>query len=214
MDDWTVFDELLRMKDGEKILKIQPPSCICISPIVYDDGIAYCTYCGFECLNKKIYTPLSYAEDFSSNRVFYEPLERFKNLLDKFFPIREIVPPRVITFIRKEMKTHFHSTRIITKVLKQFYPNLVDDKYEIFYRLNNCTFPVLAGGERRLVIDDFLKFTNLYRTHTKGKSSCPSLVYCLNRLLNRYSISFPLLSLTIPITLKDYDTYFNMLPNI
>lgn len=214
MDDWTVFDELIRLKEGEQLFKTQLPSCTCLFPIVYDDGIAYCTNCGFECFNKKIYNPLSYAEDFSSKRIFYEPLERFKNLLDKFFPIREVVPPRVITFIRKEMKTHFHTTKIITKVLKKFYPNLVDDKYEIFYRLNNCTFPTITGKERRLVISDFLAFTNLYRTHTKCKTSCPSLVYCLHRLLNRYSIPFPILSLIVPITLKDYESYFNMLPKL
>lgn len=190
------------------------PDCGCNAQVAYEGGIAFCIQCGFECKSKtRLFTPHAFADDNLRKRTVYDPLNRFILLLDSFAYIREAVPTDVILFISNKTKSGYYSIKMIANTLNCKYPNLVNCKFECYFRLNGCQVPVISHNKRIDIINDFKLFTNAYHIHTKGRCSCPSLAFCLFKLFVRHGIKFPVLAIVVPRTLKDYDMVYNIIFN-
>lgn len=186
------------------------PHAECHSKFVFETGFAYCQDCGFECKNlAKSQKPLSGAEESLRTKHIYEPLSRFVVLLDNFAYIREVVPNDVIAYLKDHTSSLFSPLKSIAKLLASKYPLLVPYKFECFFRLNRCKVPVISPSQRTKIIADFKLFTNAYHVFTKGLCSCPSLNYCMSKLLTRHQVAYPPLSINVPNTLKDYDVVYN-----
>jgi hypothetical protein len=188
--DFTLFDKYTHTPIRQYIRCLYGDDCLHTPEKI--DGVYTCTTCGLE-LRREVDT-FSHTYTHQYNKiVFYDPGNRFRELLDSYCFSTEFVPSSTINRL-KGLNTKFEIRKWLVKNEPEYAPYSV----EAFFKHTKRPYLNIPHHIRNFILNDFSDFLQFFKS--QSSKSTPNLSFCLSMLLEKYNIKFAPESISVAIS--------------